>query len=1204
MMKTALILCLFLITISPIAFLPHTASAESTNLHLLDGVQFGSVAFSPDGQALAGSGPDNIVRLWDVHTGVEKRRFIGHTREVPSVVFSPDSQIMASGSYDNTVRLWDMHTGVEIHRLTGHTSGIIKVVFSPDGKMLASSSYDTTVRLWDIHTGDERHSLIGHTSQVDTVIFSPDGQTLASASLDVRLWDVQTGIEKHTFTGHTHRVNSIDFSPDGQTIASCSFDEIIYLWDVESGIEKRRFIGHEGWVLSLSFSPDGQTLASGSDDGIRFWDVESGAKRSLTGYMNAVFGVAFSPDGQTLAGAGLMGNVSLWDVHSGAEKQRLTGHIGLVRDMVFSPDGTMIASTDDERTLLLWKLSQTVLPQDTRPNIRMIYFVPRDRDPQQDIDEKMDRLIKDVQQFYADRMEAHGFGRKSFQFETDANGNAVVHHIVGRNSNSYYNNLTNTWDVWKEIGEQFDVSENMYYLAAIDMSSEILNGGSACGLGVGGYALMPASGRCFNLGVAAHELGHAFGLYHDFRGGSYLMSYNDHSDGISKCAAEWLNVHRAFNTEQTVFNERSSAKMLSPSLAAPPNAIRLRFEITDPDGIHQAQLLTPTVYTKASLGHPEILTCQQLNGNTSSTIEFITTGLAVTSESVSLHIIDVQGNIWRSKPFPIDVSALLPPPEVVSISDPQLASVLRNALGLPQNASLTQLSIANIRELNGPSRHIEDLTGLEHATNLVRLDLGDNKIADISALTELTQLLKLQLWDNNISDISPLAELTQLTMLNLNGNNFTDISPLAELTQLTTLELVRNNLRDISPLAALTQLTTLELSGNEITDISPLTELTQLTKLRLFGNNIRDISPLVNLNLTSLEIRGNPLSNESIRVHIPAMQAKGVLVYFDYIIQSDDNNTPETATQLTLNTSLTEEIYPGDDIDYFSVEVEQPGQLKLWTTGSLDTIGKLENSEGDILHSDDDDGEDANFSIVFDASSGTYYLRVESNERITGDYTLYSEFEKTFRAEDVNRDGVIDVEDLILVAASFGTAPAPGVLPNTDVNGDGKINNEDTLLVLAALEAQATADAPIATSKTETLQRYIDAAKQLNRTNVDFQNGIVVLDHLLATWHESEAVPEITVLLPNYPNPFNPETWIPYQLATSSDVSIAIYATDGKLIRTLDLGHRAIGIYQHRSRAAYWDGKNAQGEVVASGVYFYTFTAGKYTATRKMLIRK
>ena len=95
-----------------------------------------------------------------------------------------------------------------------------------------------------------------------------------------------------------------------------------------------------------------------------------------------------------------------------------------------------------------------------------------------------------------------------------------------------------------------------------------------------------------------------------------------------------------------------------------------------------------------------------------------------------------------------------------------------------------------------------------------------------------------------------------------------------------------------------------------------------------------------------------------------------------------------------------------------------------------------------------------------------------------------------------------------------------------------------------------------------------------------------------------------TTLLPNYPNPFNPETWIPYRLAASADVSISIYAADGKLVRTLDLGQQSVGIYESRGRAAYWDGRNALGEPVASGVYFYTLTAGDFTATRKMLIRK
>lgn len=102
----------------------------------------------------------------------------------------------------------------------------------------------------------------------------------------------------------------------------------------------------------------------------------------------------------------------------------------------------------------------------------------------------------------------------------------------------------------------------------------------------------------------------------------------------------------------------------------------------------------------------------------------------------------------------------------------------------------------------------------------------------------------------------------------------------------------------------------------------------------------------------------------------------------------------------------------------------------------------------------------------------------------------------------------------------------------------------------------------------------------------------------------STVTPKETTLLSNYPNPFNPETWIPYQLAKSAKVTVSIYATDGTLVRTLTLGHQPAGVYQSKSRAAYWDGKNELGEPVASGVYFYTLKAGNFTATRKMLIRK
>ena len=131
------------------------------------------------------------------------------------------------------------------------------------------------------------------------------------------------------------------------------------------------------------------------------------------------------------------------------------------------------------------------------------------------------------------------------------------------------------------------------------------------------------------------------------------------------------------------------------------------------------------------------------------------------------------------------------------------------------------------------------------------------------------------------------------------------------------------------------------------------------------------------------------------------------------------------------------------------------------------------------------------------------------------------------------------------------------------------------------------------------VKQWLSQAQQLGTTDTTSQRGILFLEQLLIA-----LTPKETALLANYPNPFNPETWIPYHLAKDADVTLHIYAVNGQLVRMLSLGHQPAGIYQNRSRAAYWDGKNAFGEKVASGVYFYTLTVGDFSATRKMLIRK
>ena len=207
-------------------------------------------------------------------------------------------------------------------------------------------------------------------------------------------------------------------------------------------------------------------------------------------------------------------------------------------------------------------------------------------------------------------------------------------------------------------------------------------------------------------------------------------------------------------------------------------------------------------------------------------------------------------------------------------------------------------------------------------------------------------------------------------------------------------------------------------------------------------------------------------------------------------------------------------------------------------------------------------------------------------------------------AWDVNQDGRVSILDMILVAQQLGkTASANS---EVDVNDDGIISILDLILVAQHMGESTRSAAPsmLAMDSIDGLdpamiQAWIERAQVEDDGSIAFQQGIAYLQSLLAS-----LIPEETALLPNYPNPFNPETWIPYQLSKPAEVTLRIYAVNGVLVRTLALGQTPAGIYQSRSRAAYWDGRNNVGESVASGIYFYTLTAGDFTATRKLLIRK
>ena len=205
-----------------------------------------------------------------------------------------------------------------------------------------------------------------------------------------------------------------------------------------------------------------------------------------------------------------------------------------------------------------------------------------------------------------------------------------------------------------------------------------------------------------------------------------------------------------------------------------------------------------------------------------------------------------------------------------------------------------------------------------------------------------------------------------------------------------------------------------------------------------------------------------------------------------------------------------------------------------------------------------------------------------------------------YTLEDVNRDGVIDIQDLIYVASQFGTTDKESV---ADVNQDGIVDIADIILITNSLENENAA--PFSTSSQTNLlsikkvKSWIEQAQEYRNASIEFQKGITVLEHLLTA-----LTPKSSALLNNYPNPFNPETWIPYQLSKPANVSVYIYSSDGLLIRTLNMGNQSTGVYLSRNKAVYWDGKNEIGERVASGIYFYTLSAGEFSATRRMVIQK
>ena len=543
---------------------------------------------------------------------------------------------------------------------------------------------------------------------------------------------------------------------------------------------------------------------------------------------------------------------------------------------------------------------------------------------------------------------------------------------------------------------------------------------------------------------------------------------------------------------------------------------------------------------------------------------------------------------------------------------------------------------------------ISDLSPIAGLIKLNRIWMHENPLGDLSPLAGLISLRSFHSWGTPILNLSTLAELPKLQVIDICGGEISDLSALEGLTSLKELYLVGNEITDISPVASLTGLTRLNLAENQISDVSPLAGLTNLTWLGINHNTMSDLSPLEELsipivhhNTPAFPPGGPKIEGPWLWVLVPGERVGGT----DLLAQASNGAITEqkvatvgasegklvgenewTADNISsggrnnIGEMLKRQGVGNNGIVYGSTTLESPTEQETkMFVGHRDGVEIWLNGELVYQKRDGHWGEDYHtfFPVTLDA--GTNVLLVALDNRHVDEWKGFFGFDPGTKytvnppisrsasdtpAWDVNEDGQISILDLILVGQDLGkTKPTKA---RTDVNGDGKRNISDLVLVARHLdEITGIPTAPSALAINSVgldpamIQAWISQAQAENDGSFTFQHGIANLQHLLALF-----IPESTALLANYPNPFNPETWIPYQLAQSGDVQIRIYTSNGALLQTLDLGHQLAGIYQSRNRAAYWDGRNELGEPVASGVYFYTLTVGDFTATRKMLIRK
>ena len=812
--------------------------------------------------------------------------------------------------------------------------------------------------------------------------------------------------------------------------------------------------------------------------------------------------------------------------------------------------------------------------------VRLIYFYPNDQPLRQEVVDSMKTVIRHTQTFFAEQMLSHGYAETTFHFETDEQGEPLIHSVKGQYPDSRY-----TWTDGTIPANEFSLSEDNVHFIVYDLSNALAAGGrngkNSGGAEYPAESILAASKSAseslysgeYNFYVVIHELGHAFGLEHDWRDGAYIMSYGPAGwNRLSACAAEFLAVNPYFNHDIPL--EETPLPIIelisSPGYPTGSTSVPIRLKVSDSDGIHQVILFA----------QGGLKLCKVLNGEQDATVEFDYDGIISPAtdpnrigtslsnplvHTIRVEAIDVSGDVGYTSFELFDVSTQ---DNLFATLEGHTDAVTSVAFS-PDGAMLASGSWDNTVKLwdVATQKNVGTLEGHTLAFSPDGTILASGSWDNTVKLWDVATQKNVGTLEGHTSRVTSIAFSPDgTTLASGSGDNTVKLWDVATQKNVGTLE---GHTSGVASVAFSPDGTTLASGGGDGDRTVKLWNITTQKNITTFGGEggsavaAMAFSP----NGTTLAFGGG----------------------FSWInIELWDVATLTNVATLEGHTSNVDSIVYSPD-------------GTLLASGSLDATVKLwDVATGDNIITFKGGGnpeESAALPVAFSTDG-----QILASGSLNGTIQLWDIapfVPETENPTDVNGDGVVNIQDLVLVASNLGKTGQNAA----DVNGDSVVDIRDLVMVAGALGNAAAAPAlhpqVLLMFTAAGVQQWLSQAQSLNLTDVTSQKGILFLRQLL-----DALIPKETALLSNYPNPFNPETWIPYQLAKPADVTLTIYGVNGQVIRQLALGHQLAGTYQSKSRAAYWNGHNNVGERVASGIYFYTLTAGEFTSTRKMLIRK